>query len=117
MAENQGERSKEDLTEEASPYRLEEYRRKGIVSQSRAITGLCALMAGAATAYGLSNQMGSQITEFMREIFSVNLSSRIDLGSGHALRLYFMRAIQVAAAAGLPICIAGFIVGALSSFA
>ncbi len=66
MAANE-DRSGEDLSEEASPHRLEEFRGRGQVAQSRELAGLMALMAAAATTYALSPKMGSQIADFMRE--------------------------------------------------
>ena len=51
MAEGQEDRSRDDLTEDASPHRLEEMRQKGQVSQSREITGMLALLASAGEMY------------------------------------------------------------------
>lgn len=117
MAENQEDRSREDLTEEASPYRIEEYRRKGIVAQSREVTGMAALLAAGVATYVLSPQLGQQTAEFMKEVFRTDLSSRVDLASGSHLRQYLMRALEIAASASLPICAAGFVFGAIASFA
>jgi flagellar biosynthesis protein FlhB len=50
LAENE-DRSGEDLSDEISQFRLEENRKKGIVSQSKEITGLLALLATCVTAY------------------------------------------------------------------
>lgn len=117
MAENQDERSREDLTEEASPHRLEEYRRKGQVAQSRELSGLAALLAAGVATYALAPRMGTQLAGFMNEVFRVDLSSRMDLGSSHVARGFFMKAVLLMTSIGLPICLAGFVVGALSSFA
>ena len=47
MAEGQDEdRQRDDLSEEASPHKVEEYRRKGKVAQSRELSGLIGLLAG-----------------------------------------------------------------------
>jgi len=116
LAENQENRSREDLTEEASPHRLEEYRRKGMVAQSREVSGLAALLAAGVAAYALSPQLGGQIAEFMREVFRTDLSSKLDLGTAHIARNYFFKAIHIMISVGLPICGAGFIVGALGSY-
>lgn len=117
MAENQDDRSKEDLTEEASPHRVEEYRQKGIVAQSREISGLAALFATGITLYIVAPNMGTQLAAFMREVFRVDLSSRMDLGETDVARGLFMKALRLIVSVGLPVSIAGFVVGAISSFA
>lgn len=85
MAENREDKSREDLTEEASPYRLEEYRRRGMVAQSKEVSGLLALLAAAVTLYVVSPSLSTQMMEFMREVFRTDLSSRVDLGSAGEL--------------------------------
>ena len=52
-----------------------------MVSQSREITGLVALLAAGVATYVLSPKMGAALAEFMREVFRTDLSSRMDLGS------------------------------------
>jgi len=116
LAENQEDRSREDLTEEASPHRIEEMRRKGQVAQSREITALLALIATAAAAYSLSPKMGAQLAEFMKEVFRTDLSARIDLGSTHIAKSYFMKALGIMISIGLPISLAGFVLGVVGSF-
>jgi len=116
MAENQNEdRSRDDLTEEASPHRMEEMRNKGQVAQSREVTGLIALLATAVTAYALSPRMGVEIADFMRETFRTDLSARIDLGGTHVMQGIFYHGLHIMAIVGLPICIAGFIFGVIGS--
>lgn len=115
MAENE-DRSREDLTEESSPYRLEEYRRKGIVSQSRELTGLVALTGCFVAAYLMAPQMGASLLEYMREVFRTDLSSRIDLGGQHVLRDVLMKGLKIIALVGLPVSLAGFILGVAASF-
>jgi flagellar biosynthesis protein FlhB len=110
-------RSRENLTEEASPYRVEEYRRKGMVSQSREISGLLALMAAAVTVYALSPRMGAAMAEFMREVFRTDLSARVDLGSQHILAGILLKALRLLLIVGLPAALAAFVLGAVGSFA
>jgi flagellar biosynthesis protein FlhB len=117
VAENQEDRSRDDLTEEASPYRLEEFRRRGIVAQSREISGLAALLAAGTMAYTVAPRMGQEMAEFMREVFRTDLSSRLDLGSTHVLAGHLIRALKVMGIAALPVCVIGFVLGAFSSFA
>ena len=117
MAEGQEERSREDLTEEASPQRLEEFRSKGMVPQSREIVGLAVLKATCVTAYSMSGQFAQQLADFMREVFRTDLSSRLNLGAPHLMRGYLTRALGLMIAMGLPVCGAGFVFGILVSFA
>jgi flagellar biosynthetic protein FlhB len=117
MAEGQEDRSKEDLTEEASSYRLEEMRRKGQVAQSKEVTSLLALLAAAVTAYSLSPKIGGQMAEFMRETFRTDLSARLDLGGTHVLRGILEKALRLTGTIGLPICAAGFVFGVVGSLA
>ncbi len=116
MAENQEDRSQEDLTEEASPYRLEEYRRKGIVAQSRELSGLAALLATGIATYSLFVKFAVEISEFTREVFRTDLSSKLDLGSAKTAHGYFVKAIEIMFSIGGPICGIGFIAGILGSY-
>lgn len=116
MAEQNEDKSREDLTEEASPYRLEEYRKKGHVVQSRELTGIAAMLAAAVTLYAMAPKMGIQLTDFMTEVFRHDFSSRFDLGGTHVARGLLEKALKLIATIGLPISIAGFVVGAIASF-
>ena len=116
MAEGGDDRPREDLTEAASPYRLEEMRRKGMVAQSRELSGLAALLAAGITLYLTGPKMGADIAEFMQEVFRTDLSARLDLSNLSILNLSLMKALRLVAAIGLPVCAAGFVVGALASF-
>jgi flagellar biosynthetic protein FlhB len=117
VAENNEDRSTEDLTEEASPYRLEEFRRKGMVAQSREISGLVALLAAGLATYLMMPDIGNKTAEFMKEIFRTDLTSRMDLTDMKILSAPLVKALKIAAWVCLPICGFGFIMGALGSFA
>ena len=117
MAEGGDDRSRDDLTEEASPYRLEEMRRKGMVAQSRELSGLAALLAAGVTLCFMGPKMGSSIAEFMQEVFRADLSARLNFGDMNVLSLSLMKALKVMVAVSLPVCVAGFVVGAVGSFA
>jgi flagellar biosynthetic protein FlhB len=112
----QEDRSREDLTEDASPYRIEEFRRKGQVAQSRELAGLAALLAAGVATYAMAPAMSASMTGFMEEVFRTDLASRVDLGSGDVLKQYMFRSLHILGAIGLPICLAGFVFGALASF-
>ena len=116
MAEGREDRSREDLTEEASPHRVEEYRRKGMVAQSREVSALIAFLAVGVATYVISPQVTYQLSEFMQEVFRTDLSSKVSLGAPHILRNYLMHALKIVMSIGLPICGAGFVWGILGSF-
>lgn len=117
MADNQEERSTEDLSEQESPYRLEEYRRKGQVSQSKELSGLAALIAASATLYVMAPTMSGALMEFMRELFRTDLAAQANLGHGNFLGNLLLKTLKVSVLIVLPIAAAGFILGALGSFA
>jgi flagellar biosynthetic protein FlhB len=116
MAEGQEERDTEDLSDEASPYRAEEFRRKGQVAQSREVSGLVALLAAGGALWVLSPSMGAQLAEFMREMFGA-IAAKPDLTTAEAIRNVFWKCLKVGALLTLPIAGFGFALGALGSFA
>jgi flagellar biosynthetic protein FlhB len=73
-------------------------------------------MAAAATTYALSPKMGAQLFDFMHEVFRTDLSARIDLGSASVSHELFKKAIGLMISLGLPICLAGFVMGVIGSF-
>jgi flagellar biosynthetic protein FlhB len=117
VAEQQENRSNDDLSEEISQYRLEEYRRKGMVSQSRELSGLIALLATGVATYVMSPKIGDGLTEFMKDTFRTDLSSRMDLGSTSILHDTLMKGMRVLVGIALPIGLAGFFLGIAGSFA
>jgi flagellar biosynthetic protein FlhB len=117
LAEGREDRSREDLTEEASPHRLEEYRRKGMVAQSRELSGLAVLIAAAGVTYMTAPKIASDLGEFMKSAFKTDFSSKLDLSSNHLAAKVLIQSLHLFITAGLPICAAGFIIGIVSSFA
>lgn len=116
MAENQEDRSSEDLTDQESPYRLEEFRRKGQVAQSKELTGMLALLATGTTVYVMAPSIAQQVAEFMREIFRADIAARADLGDARYLGGLLMRTLKLVISLSLPICLAGFFLGIGGSF-
>lgn len=116
MAEGQEDRDTDDLSDEASPYRAEEFRRKGQVSQSRELSGLAALLAAGTALYVLMPSMGGQLGEYMRETF-LGVGGKLDLSSAEAIQGVFWKFVKVGALLVLPIAGFGFALGALGSFA
>ena len=117
MAENQDDRSREDLSEEPSQYRLEEFRKQGRVAQSRELTGMIALLACGSALYVASPTLMTQLTDFMREIFRTDISSRMNLSDPQILWGLMFKAIKVLGWVVLPVAFVGFTAAAISSFA
>lgn len=116
MAENQEDRSTEDLLDEPSQTKIDEYREKGQVSQSRELSGMLALLACAATLYVFAPTIGKDILEYMRQAFQVDQTMKLNLESNSAVGETLIKALKLMAFIGLPISIAGFVVGILGSF-
>ena len=116
MAE-ENDRSADDLTEEASPYRLEEMRRKGQVAQSRELSSIVALLAAGVATYMVAPKIGVDISEYMREVFHVDVAAKLNLSEEHVLGAVVGKALSLLISLGLPISIVGFIIGVISSLA
>ncbi len=115
MAEEKEDRSTEDLTDEISQHRAEEFRKKGMVAQSKEITSLLVILSTAATLYLMGTQSAHVLAELMKDVFTWDFSSRPDLAKGEMLHQVWIKALRAMAAIGLPVCIAGFFFGAIGS--
>lgn len=111
MAENNEDRNTDDLSEEASPYKLEEYRKKGQVAQSKELAALALFLASGATLYAMAPSMAKEVTTFMKETFVTDLSVKpgdhLDAIAGAKL----LQMLKVVAVVGLPVSIVGFVLG------
>lgn len=116
MADEQ-DQDREDLTEERSQLRQEEYRRKGNVAQSRELTGLFAFLASGVVFYALGPAWINQLIDFMREVFQTDLSSRINLNDVSVSGNYLKRGMKIAASVVFPVALAGSVAGILIGFA
>jgi len=117
MAEQQEDRSPEDLSDEISQYRLEEQRKKGQVSQSRELSALAALLAAGTATYLMIPSIQASLMDFMQEVFRADLSARANLADTTVTKTVLVKALYIIGAIGLPVSIAGFIAGAAASFA
>lgn len=88
-----------------------------MVAQSREISGIIALLAAAAATYIFSPKIGEDLAGFMREVFRTDLSSKMTLGSAPVIGAAFVKAGRILYSSALPICLIGFALGALGSFA
>ncbi len=116
MAENQEERSTEDLLEEASQTRIDELRQKGQVAQSRELVGMLSLVTAAACLYMLSPTIGKDLAEYMREVLRVDEAVKMNLADNSVLHMTLMKALKIMAVISLPICATGFIFAVIGSF-
>ncbi len=87
-----------------------------MVSQSRELSGLIALLAAGMATYMISPKMGTELAEYMLEVFRTDLSSRLDLGSTNVLHGILMHGMEILLGIALPIGLAGFLLGILGSF-
>jgi len=111
------ERSTEDLTDEISTYRLEEYRRRGMVAQSRELTGLAVLLASGAALWGWGPSLARELMDFMQEVFRTDLMATKNLSDNKILGETLIRALRLMSALGIPVAAAGFFLGVAGSFA
>jgi flagellar biosynthetic protein FlhB len=111
MAENNEDRNLEDLSEQASPYRLEEYRRKGQVAQSKELVALAVAMACGLTLFATAPTIADEVTRFMREIFSQDLVIKPGENMETLAKLRLTQMLKLLATIGLPVTIVGFFLG------
>jgi len=116
LAENQEDRNTDDLLDEASQTRSDEMREKGQVSQSRELVGLLSLLAAASALWMFAPQIGTGISEYMREMFRVDEAVKMNFNDSATLNLALTKCLKLIVFMGLPISIAGFVFGVLGSF-
>lgn len=75
------ERSSEDLSDEPSPYRLEEMRKKGQVAMSRELTSSVVFLACAIVLTVLSKGFTEQFMDFLKELFTHKLIQDYEINS------------------------------------
>ena len=73
MAENDEDRNPEDLSEDASPYRLEDFRRKGQVSQSKELVALFVAVASGMVLFSFAPMLAETLSKFMHETLELDL--------------------------------------------
>ncbi len=117
MAENDEDRDTDDLSEEASPYRLEEFRRKGQVSQSKELVALFVAVACGVAVFAMAPGFAEEIIKFMKDTFSNGLIAKPgdDMQKIAGDRLLDM--LIVVAKIGLPISLIGMVLGIASHLA
>lgn len=116
MAENQEDRSTDDLLDEASQTRIDEMREKGQVAQSRELVGLLSLLASAATLWIFAPKMGTDIADYMRDMLRVDEAVKMNFSDKSALNLALLKCLKLIVMVGLPVSVAGFVFGVAGSF-
>lgn len=111
MAENNEDRSTEDLSDEASPYRLEEQRRKGHVAQSKELVAVGVALATGMALFSLAPSIGKELMTFMRETFDQALIAKPGEKMEDLAAARLIAMLKVLAAVGLPAAAIGFILG------
>ena len=111
MAENNEDRNPDDLSEEASPYRLEEFRKKGQVSQSKELVALFVAVACGMVMFSFAPMLAKDLGDFMKETFSMDLVFKRDANMQEIASNKLIQMLKVMANVGLPICLTGFIIG------
>jgi flagellar biosynthetic protein FlhB len=111
MAENNDDRNLEDLSEQASPFRLEEYRKKGQVAQSKELVALAVALAAGLVLFATASSMAQEILHFMKEVFSQDLVIKPGENMNALAGQRLLQTIKVIATIGLPICLVGFVLG------
>lgn len=111
MAENNEDRNLEDLSEQASPYRLEEYRKKGQVAQSKELVALSVALASGMVLFAMAPSIAKEVTDFMKEIFTQDLLTKPGTEMEGLAGKRLLQAVKLLATMGLPITIVGFLLG------
>ncbi len=115
MQENEN-RSADDLTEDATPQRIEEYRQKGNVAQSREISGMLGLVAAGSLLTMMMPRWSMDIMDMMRDFFHPNVLARLDLATNHMLHDKMLKAGKVAVTIAGSVGVVAALVGSVGSF-
>ena len=110
------ERDTDDLSEQESAHRIEDMRNKGQVSQSREVNALVAFVAAATTVFVMGPSMADRMSELLRDFMNVKQAVVADFTKEGVLSHIMMKSLSTALWLLLPVGLAGFIFGALSSF-
>ena len=111
MAENNEDRNLDDLSDEASPYRLEEFRRKGQVSQSKELVALAVAVACGLAVFSMAPRMSEEITTFMKDIFTNDLVIKPGANMDSIAGIKLTQMLKVFGMVGLPGAMIGFVLG------
>ena len=111
MAENNEDRSPEDLSDEPSAHRLEDFRKKGQVAQSKELVALFVAIACGLTLFSMAPSIGKQIIAFMVEVFGQDLVIKPGSNMEALVGSRLLQVVKVFSMIGLPIAAVGFFLG------
>ena len=117
MAENDEDRDTDDLSDEASPYRLEEFRKKGQVAQSKELVALLVAAASGVALFAMAPGFAEEIIKFMKDTFSSGLVSKPGDDMEKLTGERLMDMLVVVAKIGMPISLVGMALGIASHLA
>ncbi len=111
MAENNEDRNPEDLSDEASPTRLEEFRKKGQVAQSKELVALFVAITCGLVLFSMAPRFAKDIMDFMKDTFTEALSKKPGENMEAMAGGKLLQMLKVFVAVGLPISAIGFLLG------
>jgi flagellar biosynthetic protein FlhB len=117
MAENSEDRDPDDLSEEASPYKLEEYRKKGQVGQSKELVALFVAVASGLAFFAMAPGFADELIKFMKETFEQGVSIKPADNMQKLAGDRLMEMLVVLAKIGLPVSLVGFTLGVATHLA
>ncbi len=117
MAEGEKNRDRDDLSDEASPYRLEKLREQGKVAQSRELNSLVGLIAAGIALMVVIKAYAPDMLSLMQDAFRTDQSAHLDFGKEDTLSDALFRALGILAKLALPVALSALVFGVISSFA
>ncbi len=116
MAEmDQQERSTEDLSDEASPYRVEEHRKRGQVAQSRELSGIIGLVFVGVVMMIYVPTIADDVSRFAQSVFQADLMLKLRTDENDFMLGALRLASAVMLKTFLPIALIAAVIGILSS--
>lgn len=116
MAEDKQDRDTEDLLDEPSAAKIEEFREKGQVAQSRELASVLSLVFISAAIFVMAPSMAKDLLEYSRSLFSLHDWMKTDLSEPGAVGKLAVKFGSVWLYLFVPVSVLGFIGGALGSF-
>src|SRR4051812_14500765 len=105
------ERDLDDLTEEPSQHRLDELKEQGKVAVSRELSATLALLGVMLALYFLSGNFVKEFSSFMKDIFSKDLATKLDVTGYAAFTELTIRAGKLLVVTVGPVVFASLLLG------
>jgi flagellar biosynthetic protein FlhB len=114
---DQNDRDTEDLSEEASPHKLQEFREQGKVAQSKELTALIALAGAVGVVYAMLPYYTAEIFSFMKEIFSADWVKEIRINENDFFGNHLLTSVKLTVLLTLPAALASAVFSIASNYA